>query len=342
MNNSTLFLKLTFITGLRKVAIKEVNQYRDLEIIDEDDDVIYLNFANNLDQVKQLRSITKAYLIVQDEKYNPVYLSRHKSILSNIIDKVLTGNKNQFKTFKITCAGSDSPEIQSIADYIKKTYHLTRSEEADLKLHIVLKSEGRWEIGVQVTPRPLSFRDYKIKNISGAMDPTIAYAMNSLCEIKRAKTYLNIFSGSATLLIEAGQTYPHLESLVGFDKDKKHLSGAIQNIKQAGLVKRVILKEADIFNPPELGKFDIITADLPFGMAISKNEDLENLYRTFVEYCQEAITPRGRLAVYTTQYGILEKILSGSRFKITKTLDLKFITSTKTNLRPKIFICRFK
>ena len=40
------------------------------------------------------------------------------------------------------------------------------------------------------------------------------------------------------LLIEAGQCYPNLKQLIGFDNDKKHISLAMQNIKNAGLVKK--------------------------------------------------------------------------------------------------------
>src|SRR3989338_6376621 len=191
---------------------------------------------------------------------------------------IIESQRNKFKTFKIICAGSDSPSIRSIAEYIQNTYGLTEKEEADMKIHII-KTDNTWEVGVQITPRPLSFRDYKIKHMSGAMDPTIAYAVNSLCKLENADSYLNIFSGSATLLIEAGQCFPNLKQLVGFDNNKKTISLAIQNIKKAGLIRRIQLKEKDIFDKPDLDKFDVITSDLPFGMSISKGENLEKLYQ---------------------------------------------------------------
>jgi len=108
------------------------------------------------------------------------------------------------------------------------------------------------------------------------------------------------------------------------------------------LIKKIQLKEKDIFDKPDLGKFDVITSDLPFGMSISKNEDLENLYRCFVEYCQETLNHGGKLAVYTSKHEILKQIILESRLKIIKTLELKFITSVNAYLRPKIFVCRLK
>ena len=301
--------------------------------------MLYLNFIQDFTEIKQLRSVSQASLIAQDSKYNPFYISNHKSILGKLIEIVISGSKDKFKTFKITCAGSNSPEVRSIAEYIQRTYKLIEKEEADIKIHIV-KPDESWEIGIQITPRPLSFREYKIKNMSGAMNPTIAYAVNSLCELENANSYLNIFSGSATLLIEAGQCYPNLKQLIGLENNKKNISLAMQNIKKAGLVKKIQLKEGDIFNKPDLGRFDIITSDLPFGMSISKDKDLESLYRRFIEYCEETLNRVGKLVVYTSKYEILKKIILESKFKIVKTVELRFMTSVNAYLRPKIFVCR--
>ncbi len=341
MNESKLEIKLAFITGLKEVVLSELRQYPDINIIKEGKDSLYLDFVQNLIEIKNLRSVTKAYIVLQDPKYNPFYISNHKSILGNLIEIVLDEGKDSFKSFKITCAGSDSPEVRSISEYIQTTYGMTEKEEADMKIHMV-KFDDTWEIGIQITPRPLSLRDYKAIHMSGAMDPTIAYAVNSLCDLDNANSYLNIFSGSATLLIEAGQCYQNLKQLIGFDNNKKHISLAMQNIQKARLIRRIELKEKDIFDKPNMGKFDVITSDLPFGMSISKNENLEKLYQCFIEYCQETLNHKGRLVIYTSEYEILKNIIQQSEFKIIKTLDLKFITSVYAYLYPKIFVCTFK
>ena len=83
-------------------------------------------------------------------------------------------------------------------------------------------------------------------------------------------------------------------------------------------------------------------ADLPFGMAISKNENLENLYQCFIEYSENNLNSDGVLAIYTSEYKLLEKLLKKSSFNVTKTIQLKFITSVNAYLRPKIFVCKLK
>jgi 23S rRNA G2445 N2-methylase RlmL len=341
MDESELKIKISFIAGLQEIVLNEVIKYPNFRVIKKETDSLYLDFVQNLTDIKNLRSVSRAYIVLQNSKYNPLYISNHKSILGKLIEIITNKNQKVFKTFKITCAGSDSAEVRSISEYIQKTYGLIEQEESDMKIHII-KSDDAWEIGIQITPRPLSVRDYKIKNMSGAMDSTIAYAVNSLCELENTNSYLNIFSGSATLLIEAGQCYPNIKQLLGFDNDKKHISLAMQNIKKSGLIEKIQIKYGNIFDKPDLGKFDVITSDLPFGMSISKNEDLENLYRSFVEYCQEKLNYEGKLVVYTSKHEILKKIISESKFKIVKTLELKFITAVNAYLKPKIFVCTLK
>ncbi|MEI6528682.1 MAG: methyltransferase domain-containing protein [bacterium] len=321
--------------------MEEIRKGKSLRVIDWAEDFAVFEYPDNFAAIFNLRSVQRAYVILEDERYHPTYLSKHKSVLKNLIDVVLGSNEDAFKSFKINCAGSDSLEVRNIASYVRETFKLEEAEEADLKIHII-KRDDKWEVGVQMTPRPLSLRDYRVMNMKGGMDPTIAYAMNSLGNLEDRKSYLNIFSGSGTLLIEAGLCYQNLEQLIGFDNDKEHLSLSIQNIKKAGLIRRVQVLEKNVLDKPVLGKFDVIASDLPFGMSILKGQDLESLYRAFIECSKENLEPDGLLVAYTSEYELLRRIISGSNFKILKTLELKFITNANSYLRTKIFVCRLK
>lgn len=335
-----LQIKITYIDGLREIVLNEISKYPQLHLNQEDREALYFDFIPNFKILEHLKSALRVHAVFQDVKFNPYYLSNHKSIISKLIDTVLNSSSEKFSTFKISCAGSDTKEAREIIDYIKQTYKLAEAEDADIKIHII-KIDQVWEVGVQLTRRPLTVRDYKVENIKGGINPTIAYTMNSLADLNSATSYLNIFSGSATLLIEAARLKPELK-LIGFDIDKKTVSLAIQNIKKAGLIKSIQLKALDIFDKPDLGTFDVITSDLPFGMLISKGEDLEKLYRYFVDYCEDTLNPNGRLVVYTSEHETLKKILVESEFKIINTIDLKFLTSVNAYIYPKIFVCELK
>lgn len=340
MTEPELKIKLEFISGLKEVVINEIKQFPNLNIIKIEESFIHLDFTQDISLLKDLRSILRAFIIIESYNYNPPYINNHKSIIGNMIS-LITKEDNSFETFKIICAGSDSLIIQSISDYIQSTYGLTESEDADMKIHII-KNGGIWEVGAQISPKPLSVRSYKVRDMEGAMNPTIAYAVNSLCGLESVESYLNIFSGSATLLIEAGQCYKNIKQLIGFDNNKEALSLSIKNIKEAGLIKVIKVKEADIFDKPSFGMFDAITADLPFGMLVSKFENLETLYQSFIEYSRKTLKDEGVLVVYTVKSDMLKKIIKQSEFKIINSLKLELITSTKAFIYPSIFVCKLK
>jgi tRNA (guanine6-N2)-methyltransferase len=330
-------LKLAFIPGLQEIVLEELSRYPSLRTIEQGEGEIFCESALPFAPLRGLKSVGNAYLVKKSKELNPYFLSRHKSVLGELVQIVLHENNFKFRSFKLSCAGSDSPEIQEIKRYISETYKLAESEDADLKITIG-KSQDLWELDAQAFARPLSLRDYKVANLKGALNPTIAYAMNVLCDVQSAESYLNVCSGSATLLIEAGLLNPKLK-LVGFDIDGKHNALAVQNIKKAGLIKSIQLKTADLFAKPDFGMFDVIASDLPFGMLVSKDADLEKLYRCFVEYCEEKLIAGGKLVVYTTEHELLEKILKESKFDILKTLDLTVSTNSNAYLYPKVFVC---
>src|SRR3989344_9385830 len=129
MNDKVLQLKLSHIAGLRPVVLDELKRFC-FRILDETEDSIFIEFSEEIiSEVKKLRSVSRAYLVLQNNMYHPTYISNHKSILGNLIDTVV--KYDNFTTFKISCAGSDSPEVRSIAKYIKDTYKMEENVEPD-------------------------------------------------------------------------------------------------------------------------------------------------------------------------------------------------------------------
>jgi 23S rRNA G2445 N2-methylase RlmL len=336
------YLKLTYIPGLGEIVIRELKSFPGFKVAETTETGVFIDLPSELKRVRELRSVNSVFIVKRDEALNPLYISRHKSILGGMIEFMFKQKTDTFKTFAVSCAGSDSDEVKEIKKFVAQTFKLEESEDADLKIYIG-KYGTTWEVGVELFARPLSLRDYKVENIKGGMNPTIAFAMNSLCHLEKKESYLNIFSGSATLLIEAGVTNPKLK-LVGFDHNGTSIALAVKNIKKAGLIKNIELKNADIFDEPELGTFDVIASDVPFGMQIAKGEDLEKLYEMFIAYAEKVLNPEGRLVVYTTEHELLEAVISRSSFKVLKTMSLKVSTvvAPTVYIEPKIFLCERK
>lgn len=330
-------IKLTFIEGLHDIVKTELSN---LGMAEQYSDHIH----SYLDQIEikkviNLRSVLKAHLVRRAPFLTPKYIAKNKSILGDLIDEIVTCGHDQFSTFKLIGAGTDSPEVRAIAKYIAQTFKLEESQDADFKVHMI-KIAGDWEVGVELTSSPLSVRSYKVRNMEGAMNPTIAYAINSLAITPQTKTYLNPFAGSATLLIEAGLAYKQLETLIGFDDDKQTISLAMQNVKQSGLIRKIQLKLHDICEQPDLGLFDAIVADLPFGMSVSKHEDLEVVYGCLVKMAEQYLSKDGIMVLYTAKHELLKGILNESAFKIDQHIDLKLYSTKGLLLQPHIFVCK--
>lgn len=335
---NTYLLKLTFISGLKEVVENEIKQFLKIKTIKTGDCFLYVETGDdNFKNILSLKSITSAHIVKQDTRYNPKYINKHKSLLGELIELVIKEDSKKFKTFRLRCAGSQSDEIKDIKDYIKDTYKLKELDDADLEIYIN-KLQDIWEISVRLSPRPLSVRDYREKNIKGGLNPTVAFTMNTFCDLENINSYLNIFSGSGTLLIEAALIKSNIK-LIGLDIDKKTNSLAIQNIKKAGFIKNIQIKTGDVLESPDLGKFDVITANLPFGMQVSKGQDLDKLYQTFVDYSENTLNSKGKLIVYTTEFTILENILKKSKFKVLSITDLTIPTAVNSYIYPKIFVC---
>ena len=89
MNEPKLEIKLAFITGLRRIVLNEISQYPNLRVLKEGTDFIYLDFTQDFTQVVRLRSVSRAHIIEQNLKYNPLYISNHKSILGNLVSIII-------------------------------------------------------------------------------------------------------------------------------------------------------------------------------------------------------------------------------------------------------------
>ena len=109
MIRQTMQLKPSHVLGLKEVVVREIQQHPEIATLGKSDDPVYVSYEGSFDGVQKLRSVVRAYLVAQSAMYNPVCVSRQKSVLGGIIETVINKNKKgAFKTFKISCVGHDS------------------------------------------------------------------------------------------------------------------------------------------------------------------------------------------------------------------------------------------
>jgi tRNA (guanine6-N2)-methyltransferase len=168
--------------------------------------------------------------------------------------------------------------------------------------------EEGWDVLARLTPRPLSARAWRVCNMAGGMNATIAYAMFKLAGVREADRIFNPMSGSGTLLIERDLLGPSA-ALVGVDNDPKAVRCAQQNIEAAK--RKIEVAEVDALNtglPPR--SFELIVADLPWGDAITVPGGNEALYTAFLREMHRLSSRQGRLVVLTHELKLFERLLA--------------------------------
>lgn len=326
----TIKTKYEFIPGLDFIVANEISARINLPIISKSKGTYFTAQVTNLDTLRNLKSVNNVYLQVSSPTLNPKYLRKSIEVLFQMVDLVVD---EKFKTVNINCAGHDSKEIQSLIHQIESKYKLVNDPEADLQINYG-KLNNDWEISIRITNRPLSLRDWREVNIPGGLNPTIAHAMNVLSQPKPTDDYLNIFSGSGTLLIE--RAHWGAKSLLGVDINGLYNSYAIKNIKKANLLKLIQLRKHDINETPDLGQFDVITANLPFGIMQGKGENLDEIYKNFIITVKKSLKESGRIVAYTIHDELLRKYADEFGIKLDGELSLEVSTSGSGKMYPKI------
>ncbi len=168
--------------------------------------------------------------------------------------------------------------------------------------------ETGWDVLARLTPRPLSARPWRVCNMAGGLNATIAYAVFKLAGVREQDRIFNPMSGSGTLLIERDLLGPSA-ALVGVDIDPDAVRCAQQNIEAAKRTIEVALIDAlDTGLPPR--SFELIVADLPWGDAITVRGGNEALYTAFLKEMYRLCSRQGRLVVLTHELKLFERLLT--------------------------------
>ncbi|PZS02444.1 MAG: hypothetical protein DLM69_04080, partial [Candidatus Chloroheliales bacterium] len=86
-----------------------------------------------------------------------------------------------------------------------------------------------WEVLTRISPRPLVTRAWRVSNMPGALNATVAYAMVKLTKPRPDDVFLNLACGSGSLLIERLATV-RARLAIGCDIDRAALNHAAANL----------------------------------------------------------------------------------------------------------------
>jgi len=278
-------------------------------------DQIHFHYQGNLKNLLQLRKVVAIYLLQHFAIPRPRALLGHQNLQSIIalINLILAMYpRSVFRTFRFSAAGKNSSVFTRLKDEIQAHTTLEYTEtEAELFIRIRpgrSKRDG-WEVLIRISPRPLSVRPWRVSNMSGALNATIAAAMIELTAPKSRDRFLNLMSGSGTLLIERLARCP-AQIVVGGELSSGALAKARQNIRSANLSHRILLTNLDVSHPPFLeAQFDVICADLPWGQLVGSHMQNADLYPKVLIKTAYLAAPQARFVLLTHQIKLFERVL---------------------------------
>lgn len=312
--------ELEFLQGLRPFVLKDLKAYKGATVRAQGEDALQLSYGGKLSDFFKLRYVVAVYLKTSFDVPRPKALlgDEHFRRLVAAIDRVRSLQPpGTFKSFRFNAAGSDSTVFVRLAEAITRVTGLRfDAEEGELLLR-VRRVGAAWEVLTRLTPRPLSARSWRVCNLPGGLNATLAAAMNDLAKPKSGERYLNTMCGSGTLLVEQALENRRVDKeieLVGCDISAEALKCAHANLNQIHHKPSPELFEADARQLPfQAESFDVITADLPWGDAVGTHEANAELYPAFLAEAARVARSAARLVVLTHEIKLFERTFEAQR-----------------------------
>lgn len=306
------------LPGLKEYALGELNERvsEGLKFLSSPrEDRIRFSFPADPRRLLTLRTVVAVYLLKCFAVPRPRALLGDQAfagLLEGIQQALALNPAGAFDSFRISAAGRDSSVMRRISDSIAEASGLRHDDrEGALLLRIIPGADRKsWEVLVRLTPRPLATRPWRVCDMPGALNATIAAAMLRIIPPGPQEKFLNLMCGSGTLMIER-KLQGSQGLLCGGDISTVALQLSRRNTLAAGAAQTFRLCRFDARNLPFADEsFDILCADLPWGERVGKRSANKELYRRTLLEAARVIKPSGILMMVTQEHRLLSDLLS--------------------------------
>ena len=240
----------------------------------------------------------------------------------------------------IGAAGANSQVMIRLKEELARSLDVELAEDNKGELYLRLArpvDRSGWEVLVRLGPSPLSKRDWRVINVPGALNATVAYAMAQIRSGDAQDRVLNFCCGSGTILVEHAFSRSS-DQLIAIDNSANMLSAAKRNLCASDTKHRVILLHADAGHTPLPScAIDRIYADLPFGGHIGSHADNLRLYPALLQEAYRISKPDAVLILLTHEVNLLRNCIAQSNWR---TISETMITLS--GLHPRIFVLKRK
>ncbi len=331
------------IPGLEALAIDELRQLPAgalFKVRHSRAGFLRFRFAGDESALQCLRSVIAVYRIHNFAIPRPKALLGHEHFtrLLQILRAAAQCFGSPPLTMGIAAAGSHTAVMQRLRQEISQALDLQLAEDGkgELFLRLARQTNGAgWEALIRTTASPLSKRDYRLIDVPGALNATVAYAMTRLGGRRERQTVLNLCSGTSTILIEHAQSFPN-DTLIAIDNCRDMLSIGRQNARQALRGHRINHLLADARRAPiPAGSVDLLYSDLPFGHHIGSHEDNVELYPALLREASRLAKANVVLVLLTHDIRLLARCIRASDWRISSETTISL-----SGPHPRLFVLR--
>lgn len=277
---------------------------------------VRFRYGGRLADVLDVRTVVAVWSALGHPVPRPKGLLGHQHLQKLLAQVDQARSLGSFIGVRLNAAGRHSAVMRRLVDELVHHTGLPHDREGgDLVVRIRPGADG-WETLVRLTPRPLSARAWRVRNLPGALNATIAAAMVELSSPRAGDGVLNLMCGSGTLLIER-LLRADAASAAGVDIDETALDGAAANVAAAGLAGRVDLRPGDATHLDLAdASVDRLFADLPYGHRMGTHQDNEALYPAVLAEAARVATADAVFVVVTHELRRFEAAVRDSRWRV--------------------------
>lgn len=243
-----------------------------------------------------------------------------------------------YRTLHLSAAGADSSVLTRLKDELARQTGLpVAPREGDLLLRLRRAPGGAgWEALVRLSPRPLGTRPWRVCDLAGALNATVAHAMAHLTAPDPRDVFLNLACGSGTLLVER-LTIARARRAIGCDTSAAALDCARANLAAAGFAGEAELHPWDARALPLPARgVDALCADLPFGHLVGSHAQNLDLYPALLREAARVARPGAPFALITHEARLTEALLDRSDDWATE----EVLHTMRGHIHPRIFLLR--
>ncbi|WP_203914104.1 RsmD family RNA methyltransferase [Rhizocola hellebori] len=310
--------EVLYLPGLCDVVSAEVRAALGIAVepVAQRDDSLQLTFTGRWERLLALRTPVAVFAVLTFAVPRPQTLlsGEHLPAVIAAVEHVRRlSSARPAVSFRFDAAGAGSSVFERIAQQIAAGTRLRYDHAAGdivLRFRRSVSIADGWDVLIRLSSRPLSHRQWRVRDVPGAANATIAAAMAILSAPRPGDRIANPMCGSGTLMVERLLAGP-ASACLGFDIDQSMLAASADNLRAAGLAHRTRLLQADNTQPgwTRHGPFDVVFADPPWGTLMGEHSTNETLHLELLRRAREAVKPGARLVFLTHEVRRMERCL---------------------------------